>query len=355
MAEEFDRIGSTAEKADTINSISISDVSKTFGKFAALDSINLDVREGEIFGLLGPNGAGKTTTMRILSCLITPTSGTVLVEGMNVLDRQRMVEIRKRIGLLTENPNIYERLTTEQNLKFFAKAYGLNESAADQRIAEILRGFDLLDRKKDKAGTLSKGMKQKLAIARALIHKPSLLLLDEPTSALDAESARSIRELILETAEKYKHTIMLSTHNLDDASRLCDRIAILNKGRILVKGSENEIAFETRMSCDNLNASVFSSKLRVELMELGSFSVQKLLANISGISEVRSYMSSRYHGLEFTLDPKLSELEGDLLVSKIISCIVGLGGEITLAQTERPSLEDMYLAIISRSRERTST
>lgn len=351
MTQEFDRNCSTS-RYEVTNAISIKDVSKAFGSFTVLDMINLDVREGEIFGLLGPNGAGKTTTMRILSCLIRPTSGTVLVEGMNVLDKEKTVEIRKRIGLLTENPNIYERLTAEQNLRFFAKAYGLSESLAEQRITEILRGFDLLDRRKDKAGTFSKGMKQKLAIARALIHKPSLLLLDEPTSALDAESAKSIRELILETAQTYKHTVMLSTHNLDDASRLCDRIAILNKGQILTKGTENEIASEIRESGDLFELSLNSNKLRVELMELGVFSVQKLLANVSGITDVRSYMNSRY-GYEFSIDPKLSELEVDMLVSKVTSFIVGLGGEITLVQQIKPSLEDMYMRIISMSRKVT--
>ncbi|MDH2901774.1 MAG: ABC transporter ATP-binding protein [archaeon] len=351
MTQEFDRNSSTS-RYEVTNAISIKDVSKTFGTFTALDMINLDVKEGEIFGLLGPNGAGKTTTMRILSCLIRPTSGSVLVEGMNVLDKEKTVEIRKRIGLLTENPNIYERLTAEQNLRFFAKAYGLSESLTEQRITEILRGFDLLDRRKDKAGTFSKGMKQKLAIARALIHKPSLLLLDEPTSALDAESAKSIRELILETAQKYKHTVMLSTHNLDDASRLCDRIAILNKGQILTKGTENEIASEIRGSSDLFEVSLNSNKLRVELMELGAFSVQKLLANVSGITDVRSYMNS-HQGYEFSIDPKLSELEVDMLVSKVTSFIVGLGGEITLVQQIKPSLEDMYMQIISMSRNST--
>jgi ABC-2 type transport system ATP-binding protein len=330
--------------------ISIKDVSKTFGKFTALDSVNLDVKEGEIFGLLGPNGAGKTTTMRILSCLIKPTSGTAFVLGMNVLDKEKTIEIRKRVGLLTENPNIYERLSAEQNLKFFALAYGLSESLAEERIEEILRGFDLLDRRKDKAGTFSKGMKQKLAIARALIHKPSLLLLDEPTSAVDAESAKSIRELIVETAQKYKHTVGLSTHNLDDASRLCDRIAILNRGRILASGSENEIAFEIRSSGRFPEASALSSRLRVELIELGAFSVQKLVANLSGIIDVHSYIDPPHYGYEFSLDTSLSELEVDLLVSKITSFIVGLGGEITLVRPIKPSLEDMYMGIISNSK-----
>jgi ABC-2 type transport system ATP-binding protein len=338
-------------KLERNNAVSIRGLSKSFGTFRALHNVNLDIEEGEIFGLLGPNGAGKTTTMRILSCLIRPGSGSVFVEGMSVLDKEKTVEIRKKIGLLTENPNIYERLTAEQNLRFFALAYGLKEELADQRITEILRGFDLLSRRDRKAGTFSKGMKQKLAIARALIHKPSLLLLDEPTSALDAESARSIRELILETAKNYKHTVLLSTHNLDEASKLCDRIAILNKGEIMVQGTENEIAAAVRSAGGQLlGNSLEPVRLRIEMMETGAFSVPKLLANVSGISDVCPYMNSHY-GFEFSIDPKLSEFEIDLLISKIVSFVIGLGGEITLVQPIKPALEDIYMRIVSMSKE----
>ena len=282
--------------------------------------------------------------MRIICCLIKPSSGTVFVDGLDVLDNKTTLEIRKKIGLLTESPNIYERLSAEQNLRFFARAYGVDEELVEKRVNDVLRDFDLLDRKKDKAGAFSKGMKQKLAIARALIHRPSILLLDEPTSALDAESAKSIRELISETANTQSHTVLLSTHNMDDASRLCNRIAILAKGKILAKGTESEVASEIRSS------SILgdTTKLRVELFDTGAFSVQKLLTSVSGIIDVSTYRDSHY-GYEFTFDPLLGEQESELLTSKITSYIVGMGGEVTLVQPIKPSLEDTYLKVIERS------
>ncbi len=343
-----------ATKEENKKAVFVSRLSKNYSALHVLDEINFDINPGEIFGLLGPNGAGKTTTMRILACLIRPSTGEALVQGMSVLDAKATKEIRRKVGLLTENPNVYERLTAEQNLKFFARAYGLKEELVEDRISEILRGFDLLSWKDRKTGTFSKGMKQKLAIARALIHKPSLLLLDEPTSGLDAESAKSLRELILETAKNYQHTVLLSTHNLDEASKLCDRIAILYKGRILAQGTENEIASSLRaFDNDDRSASEFKKleplKLQLELLEPGAFSVGKLTASVSGILEVVPYMNEHY-GFEFSLDPKLSDLEVDLLISKIVSFIVGLGGEVTMVKLKKPALEDSYLKLVALSK-----
>jgi ABC-2 type transport system ATP-binding protein len=331
--------------------ISIKSLQKRFGPFEALKGISLDVKRGEIFGLLGPNGAGKTTTMRILSCLIKPTSGSVLVDGINVADDKKTIDIRRRIGLLTENPNIYERLSADQNLRFFASAYGVKDEIAKTRITELLRNFELIDRRNDRVGTFSKGMKQKLAIARALIHKPSILLLDEPTSAVDAESAKSIREVISETAKEYDHTVLLSTHNLDDASKLCDQIAILSQGKILACGSESEIAEEMRKSRNRNDLQFLNQiKLNIELFDVGSFSVKKLLLqNIPGIKDVSLYRNARY-GFEFSLDPELAEIEIDMLISKIVSFIVGSGGEVTMVQLQKPTLEDIYLGLMSDSK-----
>lgn len=335
------------EEEEGVEAISVRDLSKNFGSFEAIRKANFDVKRGEIFGLLGPNGAGKTTTMRILSCLIKPSSGSVRVEGMVVSDERRTVEIRRKIGLLTENPNVYERLTAEQNLRFFALTYGLGEDEAERRVSEVLRAFGLSERRKDRAGSFSKGMKQKLAIARALIHKPSVLLLDEPTSALDAESAKSIRELILETSRTYGHSVLLSTHNLDDASRLCDRLAILCRGEIIAKGTEDDIASQLR---DSVGEGLDPVKLRVECSDPGAFSVQKLLVNVSGISEARTYRDLHY-GYEFSLDGRLGEFERDLVTSKVVSFIVGCGGEVTLVSTLKPSLEEIYMKLVSKKKQ----
>jgi ABC-2 type transport system ATP-binding protein len=335
------------------NAISIRNLTKEFGSFRALNDLSLEVKRGEVFGLLGPNGAGKTTTMRILSCLIKPSSGSVYVEGINAIDERNTVEIRRRIGLLTENPNIYERLSAVQNLRFFALAYGLTEAMAEERIAEVLQAFDLNERKNDKVGAFSKGMKQKLAIARALIHKPSVLLLDEPTSALDAESARSIRELILETARRYGHTILISTHNMDDASRLCDRIAILNHGRIIASGREDEIAMEIQRKRKSLGDRVDPIILKISMFETGAFSVQRLITSVKGVTDARQSRDGPRYLFEFMIEPRMTELEVDLLTAKIISSIVALGGEITSAQVVGPSLEDSYMKIIELSKRET--
>ncbi|MGH2475728.1 MAG: ABC transporter ATP-binding protein, partial [Candidatus Limnocylindrales bacterium] len=187
----------------------------------AVRGIDLDVRRGEVLGLLGPNGAGKTTTVRLLTALIEPTEGTAVVDGFDV--RRQADDVRARVGILTETPGLYDKLSASANLDFFGRLYDLDAATRAERIAHYLRLFGLWDRRADVAGTFSKGMKQKLAIARALLHDPSVVFLDEPTAALDPEAAFIVREAI-ETLRKAGRTIVLATHNLDEADRLCDRI-----------------------------------------------------------------------------------------------------------------------------------
>jgi len=178
-----------------VESIVAEGLTKRFNGFTAVDNLSFTVEQGDIFGLLGPNGAGKTTTIRMLASLIQPTEGNAYVGGFSVKDDA--LRVRETIGILTENPSLYERLSALENLEFFAKAYGVDESQTrDPRIRELLEFFDLWDRRGDRAGTFSKGMKQKLAIARALVHEPSTLYLDEPTSGLDPQSAKDIRDLM---------------------------------------------------------------------------------------------------------------------------------------------------------------
>jgi ABC-2 type transport system ATP-binding protein len=203
---------------------------KNFNGNIAVNDLSFNIDEGEIFGLLGPNGAGKTTTIRILSTLISPTSGTANVGGYNIHDDA--LKVREIIGVLTESPSLYERLTALENMEFFAKAYGVTGKAdRETKIRELLEFFQLWDRKGDHVGQFSKGMKQKLAIARALIHSPEILYLDEPTSGLDPKSSKDIRDLMEELTDNERQTILLSTHRLEDAEKLCDRVMIINKGR----------------------------------------------------------------------------------------------------------------------------
>ena len=198
------------------------DLTKQFDGKTAVDRLTLDVGAGEVLGLLGPNGAGKTTSTRMLACLIKPTSGEAEIAGFKVGEADE--DIRRSIGITTEVPGLYERLSAIRNLQFFAELYGVSDVAG--RVEKYMRLLDLWDRRNERAGSFSKGMKQKLALCRALVHEPKILLLDEPTSGLDPQVTQHVREFILRLKSEGR-TILLCTHNLDEAERLCDRIAVL--------------------------------------------------------------------------------------------------------------------------------
>lgn len=205
-------------------------LSKRFGSVNAVKDLSFKVGSGEIFGILGPNGSGKTTTLRILSCLISPNEGNAIIGGHNI--RNEPLRVREISGVLTENPSLYERLSANENLEFFAKAYGVTDPVyRSVRIKEVLEFFELWDRRGDKVGSYSKGMKQKLAIARAIVHKPEVLFLDEPTSGLDVQSVLVIRDLIRKLNQEGL-TIFVTTHNIEEASQICNRVAIINHGKI---------------------------------------------------------------------------------------------------------------------------
>jgi len=197
-------------------------LTRTFGARTAVEDLSLEVREGEILGLLGPNGAGKTTTVRMLACLLAPTRGRAWVAGHEVgKDAQA---IRSSVGILTETPGFYKRLSLERNLRYFAELYGVSSPGAAVR--RYLERLGLWERRQDAVATLSKGLRQRLALARALVHEPKVLFLDEPTSGLDPESAREVRLFIGELAAE-RRTVLLCTHNLVEAEELCGRIALL--------------------------------------------------------------------------------------------------------------------------------
>jgi len=204
---------------------------RSFDGVWAIRGVDLRVARGEVLGLLGPNGAGKTTTVRMLTALIRPSEGTASVEGFDVYEQPN--EVRARIGILTETPGLYDKLSARANLDFFGRLYDLDAATRAERIERYLRLFSLWDRRDDTAGTFSKGMKQKLAIARALLHDPTVVFLDEPTAALDPEAAFVVREAI-EGLRRAGRTIVLATHNLDEADRLCDRVAFVRGGLLRV-------------------------------------------------------------------------------------------------------------------------
>ena len=198
----------------------------------AVDAVTFDVEEGEVFGFLGPNGAGKTTTIRMLCCLISNTGGEARIAGYDVGKEKDALEIRKLIGLMPDNVGLYEALSAYDNLDFFGKLYDRTEAQRKESIQRLLTMLGLWEKKDVTVGTFSKGMKQKLGIACALIHDPQILFMDEPTANLDPESAKTVRDFILEL-KREKRTIFLNTHNLDEAQRICDKIAILNTKLIL--------------------------------------------------------------------------------------------------------------------------
>ncbi len=208
--------------------IQTENLTKQFRDILAVDHLSLEINEGEVFGFLGPNGAGKTTTVRMLAALIEPSQGTARI-GKYQLGKDDKL-IRQSVGLLTETPGMYDNLSAEYNLQIYAELYGVKNPKG--QVEKYLRMLGLWERRFDSAGTFSKGMKQKLAIARALLHEPPLLFLDEPTAGLDPEAARLVRDFITEL-RKEGRTIFLCTHNLDEADHLCDRIGVF-KTRLLV-------------------------------------------------------------------------------------------------------------------------
>lgn len=297
------------------------DLTKKFEETLAVDRLNLEVREGEVFGFLGPNGAGKTTTVRMLTSLIAPTTGEAVVNGFTV--GKQNTDIRRTVGILTETPGMYDNLSAESNLKIYANLYEVQDVPG--QVEKYLRMLGLWDRRNDAAGTFSKGMKQKLAIARALLHEPRILFLDEPTSALDPEAARLVRDFIAELSKEGR-TIFLCTHNLDEADRLCDRIGVF-KTHLLVMGTPNQ-----------LRSQLFGRKVVFHLRN-----VQETY-----VSDVRA--------LPFVQDALI--LDGKLLVTLdnpdeqnpvLIRTLVKAGADIQFVGELRHSLEDVYLKLVKNN------
>jgi ABC-2 type transport system ATP-binding protein len=240
--------------------ITINQLTRCFHETTAVDQLSLEVYAGEIFGFLGHNGAGKTTTVRLLNGVIEPTSGSMRVLGLD--PQVDGPALRARTGVLTETPSMDERLTAWDNLSIYADLYGIPRADMKARIHELLTEFDLADRAQERVGGYSKGMKQRLALVRALLHKPELLFLDEATSGLDPIAAHHVNDLIERIARRENHTVFLCTHNLVDAQKLCDRVAVLEHGQLVALGTPAEL---TRQYVRRLDVEIEVNEEQVEV------------------------------------------------------------------------------------------
>lgn len=301
-------------------------LTRQFNNLTAVDNLTLTIEKGEVFGFLGPNGAGKTTTIRMLACLIAPTKGDATVAGYDI--HKDPIKVRQSVGILTENPSLYERLTAYENMTFFAQAYGINDAdERDKRIRELLELFNLWERRNDKVGTFSKGMKQKLAIIRATVHRPTVLFLDEPTAGLDPEASKEIRDLMAQLSQREKCTILLSTHHLEDAEKLCKRVLIMNKGKCLLIGTPDQLR-------DKITT---HPVIQVDLTQVTSKIVAALKAN-HNVKEVNTKPE----------EPSLLVSVEDTRSStpEVVRAIVEADGQILAVNSFRPSLEEAYLKLI---------
>jgi ABC-2 type transport system ATP-binding protein len=302
--------------------ISVQHLTRRFGSRTAVNNVTFDVSRSEIVALLGPNGAGKTTTLRMLAGLIAPTGGSIAIDGVQ-LTRATGATIRARIGLLTEAPGLWDRLTVRENLRVYSQLYGLSD--ADRRIDRVLELFALADRGSTRTAELSKGMRQKVALARTLLHEPVVLLLDEPTSGLDPEVTRTVRQL-LDERRTAGCAILVSTHNLDEAERIADRVAVLHQHLVAID------------SPDRLRGRLTTGRLIVRLSG-DAAPYAAAVRQIVGPVEILIDRAS------FIVDVRDAEQQ----TPSIVAALVAAGAKVLEVRPEIPALEDVYLHLMGAS------
>jgi ABC-2 type transport system ATP-binding protein len=306
-----------------MDAIRLEAISKQLGEREVLRDVSFTVGQGDIFGYLGPNGAGKTTTIRILLGLLQPTSGRAAILGEDV----SRDEARRKVGFVLESDGLYDNKTAEENLWYYARIYGMAEPA--ERIDRILHLVELGDRAKDKVGTYSKGMRQRLALARAMTHNPELMVLDEPTAGVDPSGQIEVREVILNMAHKEGKTIFISSHNLDEVQRTCNRIALVDRGEIKLYGELEQLQRERSGNAVEIETT--------EAIAEPLFSELKSLSHL-GLRERQDKV--------LTFAPQ----EG-VRVPDIVSLLVGRGVEIEGVNKKEASLEEIYSAILKEVEE----
>jgi ABC-2 type transport system ATP-binding protein len=301
--------------------ISIINIKKTLGNREILKGISFDVEVGDIFGYLGPNGAGKTTTIRIILGLFQADSGRLEILGQGI----NRSETRRKIGFVLDADGLYGNLTAEENMEYYARIYGFYGNR--EKISELLKMVDLNDRAKDRVNTYSKGMRQRLALARAMVHDPEVLVLDELTSGVDPSGQIEMRQIMLDVAHKRNKTIFLSSHNLDEVQRICNRIALIDRGEIKLYGELESLRQEMSKHTVVIEvAQLIPESLLAELQQLPDLGLQEMKGNCLVFSPLA--------GTE---------------VSDIISILAGRGVKIEEASKKEASLEDMYSAILKET------
>jgi ABC-2 type transport system ATP-binding protein len=309
---------STGARGGPAVAISARGLTRRFGQLTAVDHVDLDIPRAQIYGFLGPNGSGKSTTIRMLCGLLRPSEGTVTVLGTDV--RREPERLRRKLGYMTQKFSLWEDLSVGENLEFIARIYGIPRSARAQRIAARLEEYHLADRVAQRAGTMSGGQKQRLALAAATLHEPELLLLDEPTSAVDPQSRRDFWESLFGLVHRGT-TILVSTHYMDEAER-CHRLAILDSGRLVAEGSPQQLA-----------AGIDATVIEIEVHDIEA--ARRALRGVRGLKSV-AQLGTRLHAL---LDRDLAEpLEA-------VASALGPLAQAARIELARPSLEDVFVAV----------
>lgn len=300
--------------------IALHDVIRTFGSVRALEEVSLEVGHGEVLGLLGHNGAGKTTTVRLLAGLLSPSRGTVRVNGLDPVSDG--VRVRRRLGVLPSNPPVDTRITARHNLSFAADIFAVPKEGLEERISTSLDSFELTARADERVEGFSAGMRQRLALARVLLPEPAILLLDEPTASLDPLAVRQVRRLIARFSRAQARTIVLCTHDLAEAQQLCDRVAVLDRGRIVALGTPSALARE-----------LSTGGVEVEVDSLDVETARSVAAGLSRSVELSGRDTLYCSGVARDEVPKL------------VRQLVAAGAHVYGVRSLEPSLEDVYVAL----------
>lgn len=296
-------------------------LTRDFKSTRAVDGLNIQVPRGAIYGFLGPNGSGKTTTIRMLLGLLEPSSGRAAVLSHDVV--RQADEIRNRCGALLEYSGLYERLSAEDNLELFGRIYQMPPTKRRERVQELLQSFGLWERRKDIAGTWSRGMKQKLAVARAMFHRPALVFLDEPTAGMDPVAAANLREELAALVRREEVTVFLTTHNLSEAEKLCAKIAVIRNGKLLFEGRPDQL----RARQDRHRAEI-----------VGQGFNERILAMLRSQPQVQS--------VELENGRMFVDLNENARIAGLVPLLVQAGVEIEEIRKEQVSFEDVFLNLV---------